>query len=60
MEPREIQMVKELCELESGMQDGELSFVEDLSHRPDSYTLSEKQLAWLERIWRRCILGSTR
>jgi len=60
MEERERTMIKELCELEDGMQDHEVKFVEDLSHRPSHYKLSEKQLSWLESIWEREILRKCR
>lgn len=60
MEDREKQMVKELCKVEEGLKDNEVNFIEDLSKRNAAYKLSEKQLSWLESIWRRITLGSIR
>jgi hypothetical protein len=53
MEQREITMIRELCELEDGLKDREVEFVEDLSHKSSSYKLTERQLEWLEAIWNR-------
>lgn len=51
MQKRELTMIDELCELEEGLAPHELQFVEDMSHKPDTYKMSEKQLEWLERLW---------
>lgn len=56
MEKRELTMVDELCQLDSGLADHELRFVEDLSHKQPGYKLSVAQLGWLERLWNREIL----
>lgn len=58
MEKRETQMINELCEVDEGLDDHEVRFIEDLSHRPGTYKLSERQLAWLERLWtKHCLKG---
>lgn len=56
MEKRERTMIDELVQVDEGLRDNEVTFIEDMSHRPDEYELSEKQLSWLEAIWDRVIL----
>jgi hypothetical protein len=56
MEKRELTMIDELCELESGLAPNELKFVEDLSHKQPGYKLSAAQLEWLEKLWEKYIL----
>lgn len=53
MEDREKMMVKELCEIEEGLKDNEVQFIEDLSKRHANYELSERQLKWLEDLWKK-------
>lgn len=44
-------MVKELCELDSGLTEFEVDFIESLSHWSGNYT--KKQVETLEKLWRR-------
>ncbi len=46
---------QELCQLESGLSDKEVDFVEKLSHLPMSTRLSKAQLDWLDAIYSRQI-----
>ena len=56
MEKRERTMITELVNLEDGLRENELRFIEDLSHKSDAYSLSERQRGWLEVIWdRECV-----
>ena len=60
MEKREQTMVQELLEIEEGLREREVDFIEDLSNKPAGYKLSEAQLKWLEIIWNREILKKCR
>ena len=60
MEKREQTMVQELLEIEEGLREREVDFIEHLSKKPAGYKLSEAQLKWLEIIWNREILKKFR
>lgn len=53
MEAREKLMIKELCEVEEGLTDREVEFIEDMSKRDSRYEVSERQLKWLEDLWKK-------
>lgn len=50
MKKSEIKIVNELCDIEEGMTDWEVEFVESLSHYPEDRVLTDNQKRTLAKI----------